>query len=125
MQGQFFKIVVDGKSEIQFTKKKILTVKSLFLFLSKDIRKKILETDNVEIKHIKDFYGTTEEMETERDKLRLKNDPPKELKKQIYNKRYYQKSKEKYKCECGSTMVNRKQVIDKHNLSKKHLKHFS
>ena len=79
--------------------------------------------DEVKLIELGHFSGGMKELHNHHDMLNIVHNPFVN-RQQIYNKRTYKKySIEKHQCECGSTMVNRKQVIAKHLTTKKHKKY--
>ena len=121
MKVLFFKIWNDEWCHVCFTRmSQIKSIKTVFFDIDRKHRAKIAESDDTMLTELEHFDGSLKEMYRRHEELTLKHDPDVD-KKKIYNKRTYKKySIEKHQCDCGSTMVNRKQVITKHLTTKKH-----
>ena len=118
MKVIYYKLSCETK--IRYTHKSDLTVKNVF-FDVREFSKELINGD-VTLEYIKTFEGSSEEIATEKEKLEMKYNP--KIKKVIYNQRYYKKkSADKYECPCGSSIINRKQIIDRHNQTAKHQKY--
>jgi len=125
MKGIFYKIWNEEWCFVGFTRmSKVTNLKSVYLDLDSTSRKKVMENDNWTITELDVFDGSLKDMYGMKDILIMKHDPNVD-KKKIYNKRYYKKYSvdEKYNCDCGSKMLNRKQVIEKHKQTNKHQKY--
>lgn len=117
-----FYTLSDDTTKLRMTKKKELTLEQIYFEIrDRDTRKGLMD-GSITINKILQMESTKENVEMEFKRLKELYNP--KLKKSEYNKRYYQKSSamsKKYTCDCGSVMVNRKQVIEKHENTKKHL----
>jgi len=118
MSTIFYKICDGDDVLIGSTTKPDIDIKTIYFELTTSIRKRICDGD-AKIVYLETIEGTPSEIRKLKAKLEFDNNPL--AKRKVYNKTYYDKSKKLYLCECGSKIVDRKQIIDRHNKTKKHL----